>query len=429
MVNEGGPAKVAMDTEREPIAITGIGIISPIGNCRESTWASALAGQSGAGPITRFDPVGFETTFAAEVKGFDPATVVGRKDSRRTDRFTQFAIAASREAIDHAGLTIDDGNAPRVGVLIGTGMGGVESIEQGAEILLRDGPRRMSPFFVPLILPNMAAGTVAIAVGAKGPNFAPTSACASSAHAIGEAAAMIRRGAADVMLAGGAEAPIARLGIGGFNAMGALSRRNDEPTRASRPFDADRDGFVLAEGAAVLVLERLNDAQRRGAEPIAVVSGYGSSDDANHMVQPAPGGEGAARAIDAALRSAGLVPTDLDYVNAHGTSTQLNEKLETQALKRALGDAATRIPVSSTKSMTGHLLGAAGALEAAFCALAIRDSQIPPTINYERPDPDCDLDVVPNSARRQSVRHALNCSMGFGGHNVALVISGQAASD
>jgi 3-oxoacyl-[acyl-carrier-protein] synthase II len=408
---------------KEPVAITGIGIVSPLGTTREATWEGLVAGRSGARPITRFDASGYATRFAAEVPDFDPVAVVGRKDARRLDRFAQFAVAAGREAIEHAGLEIGPANAERVGVLVGTGMGGLETIDSGAEVLLRDGPGRLSPFFVPMMLPNMASGTVAIALGARGPNFAPTSACASSAHAIGEAAEMIRRGMAEVMLAGGAEAPIARLGVGGFNAMGALSTRNDDPAGASRPFDAERDGFVLGEGAAILVLESLDRARRRGARPLAIVSGYGATDDANHMVQPAPGGEGAGRAITAALADAGLEPPAIGYVNAHGTSTQLNEKLETQALKAALGEHAYRVPISSTKSMTGHLLGAAGGLEAGVCVLAMERGCLPPTINYRTPDPACDLDYVPNVARAARVEHALNCSMGFGGHNVALVLS------
>jgi 3-oxoacyl-[acyl-carrier-protein] synthase II len=386
-----------------------------------------LAGRSGVGPIARFDPAGLETTFAGQVLDLDPVAVVGRKEARRTDRYTQLAIAATREALCHSDLTIDDANASRVGVLIGSGIGGLETLEAGAQTLAAQGANRVSPFFFPMFLPNMASGVVAITVGARGPNFAPTSACASSAHAIGEAAKMIERGAADVVLAGGSEAPVTPLGIAGFNAMGALSTRNDDPPRASRPFDAGRDGFVLAEGAAVLVLESAAHAAKREAPVLATISGYATTDDANHMVQPIEGGVGVAAAMRGALADAGLTPEAISYVNAHGTSTQLNEKLETAALKAAFGEYAYRLPISSTKSMTGHLLGAAGALEAAICVLALRDGVIPPTINQETPDPDCDLDYVPNAARRAPLTHVMSNSMGFGGHNVSLIFSAPVA--
>lgn len=412
-----------MTANRRRVVVTGLGAICPIGLDPDGVWAAAAAGASGIGPITRFDPAGFETTFAGEVQGFDPQSIVGRKEARRMDRFMQFAVAAAIQAGEMAGIAVDTVPPECIGTLIGTGMGGLETLEQGAETLLRSGPARLGPFFVPMMLPNMASGVTAIAIGSKGPNFAPISACASAAHAIGEGAAMIRRGDADVMFAGGGEAPITRLGIAGFNAMGALSRRNVEPERASRPFDAQRDGFVLAEGGAVLVLEDRDHAVHRGATILAELTGYGTTEDANHMVQPGPGGEGAARAIGIALRDAGLAPPDIDYINAHGTSTQLNEKLETQALKTAFGDHARRMPVSSTKSMTGHLLGAAGSLEAVLCVKAIAHQCVPPTINFEVPDPDCDLDYVPNKARPVALRHVLSNSMGFGGHNVALIFS------
>ena len=408
---------------RERIVVTGIGIVCPVGSSRDEAWAGVEAGPSGIGPITRFDASDLMTTFGGEVSGFDSASLLGRKEARRTDRFTQFAVVAAREALAHSALAIDARNADRVGALIGTGLGGIETLEQGAETLSRDGPSRLSPFFVPMFLPNMASGTVAIAVGARGPNFAPTSACASSAHAIGEAAAMIRRGIADVMIAGGAEAPVTRLAVAGFNAMGALSTRNDDPVAASRPFDAERDGFVIAEGAAVLVLESADHAARRGAAVLGELTGYGTTDDANHMVQPAPGGAGAATAMRTALADAGLAPEQIDYVNAHGTSTQLNEKLETEALKAVFGEHAYRVPISSTKSMTGHLLGAAGALEAAFCLLAIARRCVPPTINQQTPDPACDLDYVPNRAREAVLTNVMSNSMAFGRHNVSLVFS------
>jgi 3-oxoacyl-[acyl-carrier-protein] synthase II len=405
------------------IVVTGVGAISPLGNDLPCTWAAIIAGQSGAAPITRFDPTGYETTFAAEVKGFDASERLGRKDARRTDRYTHYAVAAALEAVEAADLTIDETNAERVGVLIGSGMGGAETLDAGMETVLTAGPKRLSPFFMPMFLGNMASGTVAIVTGAKGPNFSPVSACASSGHAIGEAMEILRRGDADVMIAGGSEAPMARMVVAGFNAMGALSTRNDDPQAASRPFDAGRDGFVLGEGGAVLVLETAEHAARRGAEVLAVVSGYATTDDANHMVQPAPGGVGAARAMTLALEDAGLQPADIGYLNAHGTSTQLNEKFETEAIKAAFGDHAYRLPISSTKSMTGHLLGGAGALEAAITICALRDGVAPPTINQATPDPECDLDYVPNVARNIQAQHAMTNSMGFGGHNVSLILS------
>src|SRR5215211_4212164 len=339
------------------VVITGMGVICPLGNDVNTMWQNLAHGKSGIGTITRFDPTGFETTFAGEVRGFDPGETIGKKEARRMDRYTQFAVAAALQAAEQAGLSSGTADLEATGVLVGTGMGAMETLEQGAETLAAGGPKRLSPFFAPMVLPNMAAGITAIHVGAKGPNVATVSACASSAHAIGEAARMIRDGAADVMYAGGSEAPITKLGVGGFNAMGALSTRNDDPKRASRPFDADRDGFVLSEGAAVLVLEERNRAISRGAAIMGEVLGYATTDDANHIVQPAPGGEGIARAIGLALRDANLEPRDIDYVNAHGTSTQLNEKFETMGLKSALGESAYATPVSSTKSMTGHLLG------------------------------------------------------------------------
>lgn len=411
-----------MEIERRRVVVTGIGAISPVGLNMPETWASLLTGRSGVAPITRFDASEFETTFAAEVKAFDPAEALGKKESRRLDRYSQFAVVAAQEACRDADLTIDDSNSDRVGVLIGTAMGGMETIDQGAETLLNSGPRRLNPFFIPMMLGNMASGNVSIFLGARGPNLSTVSACASSAHAIGEGAEMIRTGRADVVIAGGSEAPISRLGVGGFNTMGALSRRNDDPAGASRPFDAGRDGFVIAEGAAVLVLESAEHAAGRGARALIEVLGYGTTDDAFHMVQPAPGGTGAAKAMRLALDDACLSPSAIGYVNAHGTSTQLNEKLETAAIKAALGECAWNVPISSTKSMTGHLLGAAGALEAAICVKALVDGVLPPTINYQEPDPDCDLDYIPNRRRDASIRYALTNSLGFGGHNVALVL-------
>lgn len=399
-----------------------MGAITPVGPDLAATWEAVVAGQSGIALITRFDTADYETRFAGEVKGFDAEAVVGKKDARRMDRHAALAVAAACEARRHAGLDAATLDPTRVGVLVGTGMGSMETLEGGAETLLTQGPNRIGPFFAPMILPNMAAGMTAIAVGGKGPCYATASACASSAHSIGEAVEAIRRGAADVIYAGGTEAPITRLAVAGFGAMGALSRRNDAPERASRPFDAERDGFVLAEGAAMLVVEAFEHAVDRGAEILAEVAGYGASDDANHMVQPAPGGEGIARAMSLALADAGMEASEIGYLNAHATSTRIGEKYETEAIKSAFGEHAARLPISSTKSMTGHLLGAAGALEAAFCVMALGTGDLPPTINYENPDPECDLDYIPNEARSVSITAAMNNSLGFGGHNVSLVI-------
>jgi 3-oxoacyl-[acyl-carrier-protein] synthase II len=413
----------ARSDPRQRIVVTGIGAVSPLGHDLCSSWEGVASGRSGVGRITRFDLTGFETTFAGEIKDFDAAARMGRKDARRTDRYTHYAVAAALEALAHAGFAIEAEQAERVGVLMGSGMGGAETLDAGMETVLTEGPGRLSPFFMPMFLSNMASGTVAIVTGAKGPNFSPVSACASSAHAIGEAAEIIRRGEADVMIAGGSEAPLARMVVAGFNAMDALSTRNDDPEGASRPFDAGRDGFVLGEGGAALILESADHAAARGARVLAELSGYGSTDDANHMVQPAPGGSGAARAMTLAMQRARLTPRDIGYINAHGTSTPLNEKFETQAIKAAFGEDAYRVPISSTKSMTGHLLGAAGALEAAFAIEAMQRGVLPPTINQTDTDPDCDLDYVPNVARRKDVAHVMSNSMGFGGHNVSLIFS------
>jgi 3-oxoacyl-[acyl-carrier-protein] synthase II len=412
-----------MNDLKQRVVVTGIGIVSPLGNDAPSSWVAVSGGQSGVAPITRFDTTGYETRFAGEVKDFDPVASLGRKDARRTDRYTHFAVASALEALAQSGLVIDDANAERVGALIGSGMGGAETLDAGVETVLTEGPNRLSPFFMPMFLGNMASGTVAIVTGARGPNYAPVSACASSAHAIGEAAGIIRRGEADAMIAGGSEAPLARMVVAGFNAMGALSTRNHDPEGASRPFDAERDGFVLGEGGAALILESAEHAARRGARVLAELTGYATTDDANHMVQPAPGGSGAAKAMQLAMGAAGRTPEEIGYINAHGTSTPLNEKFETQAIKTAFGDAAYRVPISSTKSMTGHLLGAAGALEAALSIMALNEGILPPTINLMTPDPDCDLDYVPNEARRTKIEHAMSNSMGFGGHNVSLIFS------
>ena len=406
---------------RRRVVVTGMGAVSAIGNSVAEIWASAIAGVSGIARITRFDPEGYETTFAGEVKNFDAGAIVGRKEQRRMDRYAHYAVAAALEARGQAGLESAAIDKTRVGVLIGTGMGGVETQELATEALLTGGPRRVSPFAVPAMLPNMASGNVAIVLGATGPNFSPVSACAAAGHAIGESFRIIQRGDADLMYAGGAEAPVTRLSVAGYGSMGALSKRNDNPAAASRPFDAGRDGFVLAEGAGVLVLEERDHAIARGAAILAELVGYGMTDDANHIVQPAPGGEGCARAISFALAEAGITPADIGYINAHGTSTPLNEKLETEALKRAFGDAIYQIPTSSTKSMTGHTLGAAGAIEATLTISALQHGILPPTINQETPDPDCDLDYIPNVAREKPISIAMSNSMGFGGHNVSLI--------
>ena len=408
---------------RRRVVVTGMGALASVGNSPDAIWESVAAGRSGITTITRFDPTGYETTIAGEVKDFDGGAIVGRKEVRRMDRYTQLAIAATLQAREQAGLADGGAAGERTGVLIATAMGGFETIEQGAQALFSGGPRRVGPFFIASMLSNMASGNVSIVVGATGPNFAPVSACAASGHAIGEAAEMIRRGGVDVVYAGGGEAPITRLSVAGFGNMGALSTRNDAPERASRPFDSGRDGFVMAEGAAVLVLEERDHALARGATILAEIVGYGSTDDANHIVQPAPGGVGAARAIELALADARVPATAIDYVNAHGTSTPLNEKLETEAIKRALGDHAYATAISSTKSMTGHTLGAAGALEAVITIKAMQHQVMPPTINQEIPDPACDLDYVPNVARAGKIDLALSNSMGFGGHNVALILA------
>jgi 3-oxoacyl-[acyl-carrier-protein] synthase II len=402
--------------------VTGLGCLSPVGLTAEESWQSVLAGRSGMAPLTLFDTTDFPVRFGAEVKGFDPLRYSSAKEARKMDRFTQFAVAAAQEAMDDSRLEVTAENRDRIGVLIGSGIGGIQSLENEIALVAEKGVSRISPFFIPMMICDMASGQVSIRFGLAGPNSCVVTACATGTNAIGDAAAIIRRGDADVMLAGGAEAAITPMGVGGFAACRALSTRNDEPERASRPFDAGRDGFVIGEGAAVLVLEELEFARRRGATILAEVAGYGMSADAYHITLPAPEGAGAVRAMRHALADAGLPPTALDYVNAHGTSTPANDKNETAALKAVLGDHAYRTPVSSTKSMTGHMLGAAGAIEAMFCVQAIRDGVIPPTINYETPDPECDLDYVPNQKREHPVNAALSNSFGFGGHNATLVL-------
>jgi len=403
------------------IVITGMGCISPLGHDVATTWESILAGRSGAGPITAFDASKHETRIAAEVKNFDPAPRFGRKETRRMDRYTQFAVAATAEALADAHLTITEDNRDRIGVFIGTGIGGIGTLLFEAEVYRTRGPNRVSPFLVPMMLPDAAGGQVAITFGMRGPNLGLISACATGSNAIGEAAEAIRRGSADVMLAGGAEAAIVPVAMAGFNSMGAMTTRNDDPTRASRPFDKTRDGFLAGEGGAVVALESEAHALARGAKIYGLLLGYGVTNDAYHVSAPLENGAGAVISMRLALEQAQLKGPDIDYLNAHGTSTQLNDKSETAAIKTVFGESAYDLPVSSTKSMTGHLLGAAGALEAIFCLRAIGDSILPPTINYETPDPNCDLDYVPNQARPKTVRHAMSNSFGFGGHNACLI--------
>jgi 3-oxoacyl-[acyl-carrier-protein] synthase II len=408
---------------RKRVVITGLGCICPVGNNVKETWEALLAGKSGAGLITLFDASKHKTRFAAEVKGFDAATLFGPRDARKMDRFTQFAIAATEEALEQAGLKIDEANRDRVGVLIGTGIGGIGIMMDQADVMRERGPDRISPFLIPMMIADSAAGMLAIRLGARGPNMSIATACASGNNAIGEAAEMIRRGAADAMIAGGSEAAIVPLAMAGMNVMTALSTRNEDPQTASRPFDRERDGFLMGEGAGVLILESLEHAQARGANILAEVSGYGTTDDAHHISAPAENGAGAAISMKLALDDAALDIMDIEYINAHGTSTPLNDKSETAAIKTVFGEQAYQIPVSSTKSMTGHLLGASGAVEAAFVTMAIGEGILPPTINYRTPDPECDLDYVPNEPRKASPRNVMSNSFGFGGHNATLVIS------
>ncbi len=404
------------------VVVTGLGVVSPVGLGWEVFWRSLLEGRNAVGPITHFDATGYSTRFAAEVRDFDPSDFVGRKEARRMDRCIQFGVAAASMALADSGLEVTPGNAERIGVSLGSGIGGMQTFEDQHTALTTSGPSRISPFFIPMMIPNMPAGQVGIQFGLKGPNFSTVSACATGAHCIAAALDMIRLGRADVVLAGGTEAAITPLAVGGFCAMKAMSTRNDDPLRASRPFDRDRDGFVIGEGAGVLVLERLESALARGARIYAEVAGYGSSADAFHITQPEPSGDGASRAMVAALQDAGLQPDEVDYVNAHGTSTPVGDPCEIAALHRVFGEHARHLAVSSTKSMMGHTLGAAGALESIVCVLSTRDGVVPPTINYENPDPACDLDCVPNVARATQVRAALNNSFGFGGQNAVVVV-------
>ena len=410
--------------ERRRVVVTGLGMITPLGNDVDSTWRELVAGRSGIGRITTFDPSALETRIAGEVKGFDPLRYMDRKEARRTDRFAQFAIAVAKQAMDDAGYTLDRAapEAGAAGVMWSSGVGGIQTIVENVHVLADKGHQRISPFMVPMMIIDMGAGAIAMQFGFKGPNLAVVSACASSANAVGEAGDVIRRGMADVMIAGGSEAGLIDIAIAAFNQAHALSRRNDAPEKASRPFDKLRDGFVFSEGGGALFLEELEHAKARGARIYAELVGYGLTADAYHITAPAEHGEGAVRAMRMALQDAELDASEVDYINAHGTSTPANDGIETEAIKTVFGTHARELAVSSTKSMIGHTLGAAGAIEAAICVLAMRDGCMPPTINQEVPDPACDLDYVPNSARRRDVRVALSNSMGFGGHNAVLIL-------
>ena len=403
------------------VVVTGLGAVTPLGNSAEESWKNCVGGVSGIGPITRFDSAGSKTQIAAEVKGFDAAAYADRKETKKMDRFIQYAVASAKMTLEDAAFQIEQAEAERVGVYIGAGLGGLPEIEAQHKILLEAGARRVSPFFIPMAIANLAPGYVSILCGAKGPNLSIVTACATGAHSIGEAWHCIRRSDADAMLAGGSESTITPLAVGGFNSMRALSTRNEEPQKASRPFDKDRDGFVIGEGGGVVLLEELGHARARGAQVYGELIGYGATCDAYHITAPDPQGDGAARCMAMALRSAGVQPEEVDYINAHGTSTPFNDYYETLAIKRVFGDHAKKVWVSSTKSMTGHLLGAAGSVEAIFSILAIREQVAPPTINYDSPDPDCDLDYVPNRARKGNIRVVLSNSFGFGGTNASLL--------
>lgn len=407
--------------ESRRVVVTGVGIVSPLGIGAGPTWDSLMQGRSGIGRITHFDPSSLPTRIAGEVKGFNPEDWIEVKEIKKMDRFIHFAIAAATMAMEDSGLKVDASNAERVGVYVGAGMGGLPAIEHYHKVVLEKGQRRLTPFFIPMLIINLAAGQISIRFGAKGPNVAHATACATGSHAIGDAFRVIQRGDADAMICGGAEAVITHLGIGGFNAMKALSTRNDEPEKASRPFDRDRDGFVMGEGSGILILEEYGHAVARNAKIYAELVGFGLTGDAYHITSPAPGGEGAVRCMRMALRDAGIRPDEVDYINAHGTSTKHGDELETAAIKTVFGDHARTLAVSSTKSMTGHLLGAAGGVEAAISVLAITNSMLPPTINLDNPDEECDLDYVPNAARSATVRCALSNSFGFGGTNACLL--------
>jgi 3-oxoacyl-[acyl-carrier-protein] synthase II len=404
------------------VVVTGVGLISPVGVGTQANWQALLAGESGIGPITHFDPTGFAARIAGEVKGFDPLQFLEKKDVKKADVFIQFALGAAQFAVDDARLEVTGANADDVGVFIASGIGGFSTIEREHKELLSGGPRRISPFFIPASIINLAAGQVSIRFGARGPNLAICTACTASAHAIGESFEIIRRGDAEVMIAGGSEAAITPMGVGGFAAMRALSTRNDDPAHASRPFDRDRDGFVIGEGAGIVILEELEYAKRRGAGIYAEIVGYGLSSDAYHLTSQPQDAHGAVRSMKMALRKAGVRPDQVDYINAHGTSTPINDPTETRAVKQCFGEASSRLVMSSTKSMTGHLLGAAGGLEVGICALAVRDQVAPPTINLEHQDPACDLDYAANAKRPMRIEYAMSNSFGFGGTNGTLLL-------
>jgi 3-oxoacyl-[acyl-carrier-protein] synthase II len=407
---------------RRRVVITGLGAVTPLGNDVRSSWENLVAGRSGAGPITAFDTTGYVVRFACEAKGFDPAQWIEHRQARRMDRFAQMIVAAARQAQADAGLEIEK-ECDRIGVCVATGMGGLESLQDCCDTLIERGPDRVSPFSIAAIIPNMGAAWVSMELGTRGPLSSQCTACAASQMAIGDGMDAIRLGRAEVMLCGGSEAAITRVGVAGFSALRALSRRNDDPEHASRPFEADRDGFVMGEAGAVLVLEELGHARRRGAKIYAELLGYGVSSDAQHITEPDPTGQSPARAMRMAFADAGIEPAQIDYINAHGTSTPLGDASETRVIKQALGeDVARKIPISSTKGATGHCLGASGALEAIFCTLAVHEGVLPPTINYETPDPECDLDYIPNEAREADVRIAVSNSFGFGGHNASIVL-------
>jgi len=405
------------------VVVTGFGVISPVGNDVPGFWQALKDGRSGIGPITSFDAAAFDSRIAGEVKGFDPHLYgMSIKDTKRMDKFTQYAVACAKQAIADAGLDLEKEDRTRIGVVIGSGIGSLHTIEEEHKVFLTKGPSRLSPFLIPMLIVNEASGQVAIIFGLKGPNSCVATACASGSHSIGDAFRILERGDADVMITGGTESCVVATGVGGFCALKALSTRNEQPQKASRPFDLERDGFVIAEGCGLVVLETLKHAKKRKANILAEIVGYGMSCDAYHMTAPDPDGDGAARAMIQAVKDAKLNPQDLDYINAHGTSTKLNDKIETLSIKKALGSHAKKVMVSSTKSMTGHLLGASGGVEFVACCLALKDSVVPPTINYEYPDPDCDLDYVPNIARKVNVDVCMSNSLGFGGHNAALIV-------
>lgn len=410
-----------MDSRR--VVVTGLGLITPLGMGVETTWENLINGKSGIGKITCFDTSAFPTQIAGEVKNFNPEDFIEVKDIKKMDRFIHLAVAAATIALEDSGLKITDDNAERVGVIVGSGIGGLGTIEHYHSVLLERGPRRITPFFIPMLVINLASGQISIRFGAKGPNSAVSTACATGNHSIGDAFKIIQRGEADAMIAGGAEAVITPLGIGGFNAMKALSTRNNEPEKASRPFDIDRDGFVMGEGAGIMILENLHSAMERGAKIYAEVIGYGMTADAYHITSPSPGGEGAARCMAIALRSGGVEPSKIDYINAHGTSTKAGDELESNAIKTVFGEHAYKVAISSTKSMTGHLLGAAGGVEAVFSVMSILNDIVPPTINLDNVDPECgDLDYVPRTARKMPVNYVLSNSFGFGGTNACLLL-------